>query len=128
MIDYLGLLREFHRAVFIKTGNWRSDINQKFIPDNPTAKLRIGLHEEEVDELSKALTEEDLEQVLKELCDCLYVLYGTAVTYNLPVEEAFKRVHANNMLKITTGDVNNLGKFVKAKDHPKVDLKDLISG
>jgi hypothetical protein len=55
------------------------------------------------------------------------VIFGTAAIYGLYIEEAFARVHENNMLKLTTGNLNDLGKFVKAKDHPKVYLGDLVN-
>ena len=72
----------------------------------------------------------DSEHVLKEVCDLLYVTIGFASRYvefdNLP--EAFKRVHENNMLKISNGTLNGNGKLIKTEDHPKVDLSDLVKG
>jgi hypothetical protein len=53
------------------------------------------------------------------------VVFGTVVTYDLPVERAFKIVHENNMLKINYPR-NEKGKIVKPVDHPKVNLKEII--
>lgn len=122
MINFLDCLREFERAVADK---YRNSVTVPFISNDKTAQLRIALHEEECDELSNALREEDIEQVLKEACDLLYVVFGTVVVYNLPIAEAFKRVHENNMLKMSY-PINDKGKLIKPKDHPKVNLKDLF--
>jgi len=130
-MDYIKALREFHRAVFLKTGYWPADVDQKFIPDNDTANLRAYLIREESGELEDVLTGSDpdcsKEHLLKELTDVLYVVFGTIATYNLPIEEGFKRTHLNNMLKLETGQVDKLtGKLTKALNHPKVDFSDLF--
>ena len=131
MHNYVTALQEFHKAVFIKTGMWPADIGQTFVPDNETAKLRDYLHIEEVGELTDVLLgyDEDLSKahLLKEICDSLYVLFGTAVVYFDPevIAEGFKRVHENNMEKITKGTIGENGKLLKPKDHKKVSLADL---
>lgn len=130
-MNYEEALRDFQKAVFVKTGMWPADIGQTFIPNNETARLREFLHNEEVEELNDVLIGKDEDttkaHTLKEICDVLYVVFGTAVCYFEPevIREAFKRVHENNMLKITNGTVLPLGKFQKAADHPKVVLSDL---
>lgn len=128
-MDYIKALQTFHHEIFRRTGFWQADTGQKFIPNNDTAQLRARLHDEEVCEIEDVLygRDEDCSKahLLKELCDGLYVLFGTAAIYNLPIEEAFARVHANNLAKLTTGNLNDLGKFVKHPNHPKVDLRDL---
>lgn len=123
---YKKSLVEFHKAVFNKTGDYRTDLNQELVIGSPTAVLRAELIREECNELIDALLLEDKEQVLKELCDVLYVTFGLAVVYDLSIKEAFERVHENNMLKVHTGFINENGKLCKAKDHPKVILKDLV--
>lgn len=130
-MDYDSALRDFQKAVFLKSGMWPSDLGQTFIPDNETSRLREHLHDEEVEELNDVLIGRDEDSskahLLKEICDVLYVVFGTAVCYFEPevIEEAFKRVHENNMIKITNGTVLSYGKFQKAADHPKVVLTDL---
>lgn len=130
MTDYVAALREFQKAVFVKTGMWPADIGQTFIPNNETARLREFLHNEEVEELNEVLTgiDEDTTKahLLKEICDTLYVVFGTAVCYFEPevIVEGFSRTHQNNMDKINNGSIEN-GKLVKAKDHAKVVLSDL---
>ena len=111
---YSQALKEFHDA--------KGESNQKFIPNDPQAQHRIRLIEEECKELCDALREEDANHVLKEICDVLYVVFGTAQSYNWPVDAAFNLVHKNNMLKITYPS-DEYGKYIKPKDHPKVDLR-----
>lgn len=103
---------------------WKDDGPSYYRKD--AIDLGLSLIKEEHDEFVEAVTlgfSEDL--VLKELCDLLYVIYRFAVVFKLPVEEAFRRVHENNMMKITNGTFNEAGKLTKAPDHPKVNLKDL---
>lgn len=59
--------------------------------------LRLNLLEEEFNEVEEAVTKENL---LKELCDLLYVVYGYAATFGWDIDTAFNRVHASNMSKL----------------------------
>lgn len=105
--------------------------------DQPDIELAYKLLDEEACELFNAIDEHkggtaDLEDVLKEICDVVYVLH--AVTISLGLEDkfqaAFNIVHNNNMQKIVDGTVNEYGKLVKSPDHPSVKpaLKGLING
>ncbi len=93
----------------------------RFVPNDNHAQHRIRLIQEECKELCDALEGESADHVLKEICDVLYVVFGTAQCYNWPVDDAFKLVHENNMLKITY-PTDKFGKYIKPKDHPQVDL------
>ena len=66
---------------------------------------------------------------LKELTDLLYVIYGYANARNWDVEEAFRRVHENNMgrMRQPDGSIKRRkdGKIEKNNAYPKVDLGDL---
>ena len=81
-----------------------------------TLYLRESLIEEEYKELNAEVqdaiaelehggevTKITQEKILKELCDLLYVVSGFAVTFGLPVQPAFNRVHASNMSKLVDG-------------------------
>lgn len=67
---------------------------------------------------------------LKELTDLLYVIYGYANAKGWDIEEAFRRVHANNMGRMYQPDGSikrrDDGKIEKNKEYPKVNLEDLI--
>jgi len=124
-LNYKKKLKEFHRKFFNKTGDWRVDIDQKFIRNNPSAIRLAELIREEALELVEALKTGTEEEVRKETCDLLYVTFGVPAIYNHPVEEDFIKVHENNMLKFDTGSLRADGKWVKHKDHPKVELRQL---
>ena len=127
MIDYKNLVDEFQKGV-VGLGH---GYHQEYIPGNSVACIKAKLLAEECEELCQELYAEfyfektnNKEAVLKELCDVLYIAFGIAATYDLPIEQAFIRVHENNMLKLKYPIVD--GKVIKAKDHPKVDLSDLV--
>ena len=61
--------------------------------------LRAHLVIEECAELISAMSTRDEVQTLDALADLLYVLLGTAVTFDLPIGPAFIEVHSSNMTK-----------------------------
>lgn len=95
------------------------------------AALRINLIEEEAKEVKDAIYYEGAEQVAKELCDLLYVTYGTIVTFGLQdkIEECFDEVHRSNMSKlgkdgkvVMRGD----GKILKSSLYKEADIKSIL--
>jgi len=61
--------------------------------------LRAHLLCEELAEVFQGMYDGNEQEVLDGLADLLYVLLGTAVTFDLPLEEAFLEVHKSNMTK-----------------------------
>mgnify|MGYP003349672364 CR=1 FL=1 len=98
-------VQEFHRAF----GQRRLSIPG--IPDAALRKLRDDLIDEERDELKLALDAGDVVKVADALADILYVVYGTADTYGIPIDACFREVHRSNMAKL---DEN--GKPIKRAD------------
>ena len=103
--------------------------------------LRMRLINEEVKELqgevNKAwrevdqdckVSEEVQENILKELCDVMYVVSGFAVTFGLPVQPAFVRVHHSNMSKLVDGKpvVDAGGKVLKGENYCPPSMKGLL--
>lgn len=70
------------------------------------------------------------QEELKELADLLYVIYGYANARGWDVEEAFRRVHENNIGRMYQPDGTikrrEDGKIIKNPDYPKVALGDLV--
>lgn len=97
-------------------------------------RLRQELIAEEVDEVVAEvpyLKKIDLDPaaLTKELADLLYVTYGFAVTFGLPIDEVFERVHRSNMSKL--GDdgkpiYREDGKVLKGPNYEKPNLDDLF--
>lgn len=101
----------------------------------PTMALRLVLEEfsefwDEVEEEHRDYKPEDSEKTLKELADLVYVIYGYALSRGWDLDEAFCRVHSNNLgrMRQPDGTIKRRedGKVIKNSDYPKVNLEDLI--
>jgi predicted HAD superfamily Cof-like phosphohydrolase len=101
--------------------------NKPTVLEYEDAKLRYELMYEENLEFFEA---DDKVEVLDSTVDQLYVLLGTINTCGMQevVEEAFNRVHENNMTKVVDGKVirNSAGKILKPEGFVPVDLTDLV--
>ena len=90
--------------------------------------LRMRLLAEEADEAG--MPAQFSEEILKELADVLYVTYGFAATFGWDLEEAFRRVHKNNMERMFQDDgtihYRGDGKIIKNPSTPSVYLGDLV--
>lgn len=124
----LDMVKEYHRTANLPVAEHvfpQYVINAE--TDEDALSLRETLVREETDELLKAPTKEN---ALKELADLVYVTYGYAVTFGWDLDEAFRRVHENNMGRMyqPDGTIKRRadGKIIKNKDYPKVDLGDLV--
>ena len=131
MTVYEDKVRECHQAM-------ECAINEPLTSD--ILKLRYRLLAEELNELKTemdTLCQELGEtgktslatktRMLKELADLQYVLSGMAVSFNLPLEEAFARVHNSNMSKLVNGKPFKRadGKFLKGPNYRPPVLDDL---
>jgi hypothetical protein len=100
----------------------------KVLDQKPDTNLYVRLIIEECKEWTaeEPCTEEDL----KELADLVYVIYGYANACGYDLDEAIRRVHANNLGRCVQPDGSILrredGKIIKNKDYPKVELGDLV--
>lgn len=65
--------------------------------------MRGHLMMEELAESLNAMADGDEAALLDGLADLKYVTHGTAVAFDLPLEEAFEEVHASNMTKNVGG-------------------------
>lgn len=65
-----------------------------------TQRLRVNLIDEEVTELDMALMRNDLVGVADALGDILYVTYGAAAVFGIPINEVFSAIHRANMSKL----------------------------
>jgi len=86
------------------------------IPQN-VKDSRIRLIREETDELIEAIQKEGIKEIAKELCDVLYVVFGTAVSFGLQndLSQVFTDVHESNLSKI-----DKKGKFEMTDDRSKI--------
>jgi predicted HAD superfamily Cof-like phosphohydrolase len=68
--------------------------------DEKTALFRLELLSEEVSELVKAMSAGDIVEISDALADIVYIVIGTAVAYNIPLDQVWGEVHRSNMDKI----------------------------
>lgn len=111
-------------------------IGEQIINDKPTVNnfkdcsLRFELAREENMEYISACYDENKVEILDALVDQMYVLLGTINFHGMQdiFEEAFNRVHENNLTKFPNGKVlrNPDGKIMKPLCFKKVILEDLI--
>ena len=144
-MNYIKATQEFIGAMGQPEG-----VSVDEITNYDTLRLRTKLISEEADEVflaSKDLVNLMLERkagvrlvskqefvgakaaLLKELCDLQYVLSGFAVTFGLPFDEAFRRVHESNMSKLGPDGkpiYREDGKVLKGPNYKKPDLSDLV--
>jgi hypothetical protein len=74
-------------------------------------ELRRSLLDSEVAELHEAVESGDLTGILKEACDVIFVVAGTALALGLPLDEGLLLVYLSNMSKTPAAD--GAGKAVK---------------
>ena len=118
------MVREFHRAF---------NVTESPVPNcdigSTLQELRLRLIEEETDELVVALDSFDNAEILKELCDLLYVVYGFGAVMGMDVDAAFALVHASNMSKLTADGTplrRSDGKIMKSVLYTPPDLSGLL--
>ena len=121
------MLKDYH-----KTAGHDTDVDINNLTDFGLVRMRWLLIEEEFEELDEVMEEEldsNVDDVLKEMADLVYVIVGWCVTFGYDFDEVFKRVHENNMGRMYQPDgtikYRDDGKVMKNKDYPAINLKDL---
>ncbi len=120
-------VREFHEKMELA-------VDQPFSKE--LLEFRMKLIFEEVQELAEVgMTIETnaneterrvlLQDFLKEMCDVIYVIKGTAVSFGMDLDQAYDLVHKSNMSKVplTTDDS---GKVMKGKNYKPPVLEECI--
>lgn len=120
MKKQLTQVQEFHEK------NHCAWNNEPTLTNKTICEHRITIMQSEVDELAEAIQKGDMENITKELCDVLYVLFGTVGTLGLAnkLENAFDEIHRSNMSKEYSGTPNS--KAVKGKNYQQADIKSVL--
>lgn len=95
LIDPVEALAESHRVQRLVS----NEVPTLDVPDEVKA-LRCALIDEEAREFRDALEGGDIVAVADAIADLLYVVYGAARTFGIPVREVFAEVHRSNMTKL----------------------------
>ena len=92
--------------------------------------LRISLIREELDELTKAMKENNIIEVADALTDILYVTYGAGHAFGINLDKCFEEVQNSNMSKLDENGkpiYNEHGKVMKGPNYFKPDLSKFVS-
>lgn len=134
----MSLVREFHRAF-----DQAAPTGPPLHPSPTLVRLRARLIREEFEEVMAELTAlasgrvaEDadntrvlFQNLLKELADLRYVVEGCAVTFGLPLDDAYAEVHRSNMSKLLpNGNVvrREDGKVLKGPNYTEADMSQFV--
>ena len=91
--------------------------------------LRLSLIQEELDELTKAINENDILEVADALTDILYVTYGAGHAFGINLDACFEEVQNSNMSKLGNDGkpiYNDQGKVMKGPKYFKPNLSKFI--
>jgi predicted HAD superfamily Cof-like phosphohydrolase len=122
--DYLGLVRDFHLRFEIAASSAPTGAVEE-----PLRQSREALMVEELQELLEAMATEDPVEIADGLADLLYVVFGTAVVYGIPMDEVFLEVHRSNMSKLGSDGkplVGANGKRLKGPNFRPPDITPLL--
>ena len=92
--------------------------------------LRLNLIKEELDELNKAMRENDILEVADALTDILYVTYGAGHAFGIDLDKCFEEVQNSNMSKLDENGkpiYNEAGKVMKGPNYFKPDLSKFVN-
>lgn len=115
-------------------GEFMEKAHKKHHPSMPNPFLCWDMFKEEFRELHDAYidyivddSKENREMLAKEWADCQVTLSNIAWFFSLNGEEAFKRVHENNMTKLTDGELKRRddGKVLKPDGYKPPNMKGL---
>ena len=87
--------------------------------------LRISLINEELEELKKAVNDNDILEVADALTDILYVAYGAGHAFGINLDKCFNEVQDSNMSKLGPDGkpiYNESGKVMKGPNYFKPNL------
>tara|TARA_R110002020_G_scaffold109555_1_gene253463 strand:- start:598 stop:990 length:393 start_codon:yes stop_codon:yes gene_type:complete len=119
-------LFRFHRAFNHPIDELFPEPNHKV---HRLKRLRTKLIKEEYEEVMNAIQTKSDDEVLKELCDLVYVCVGFCITYGWDFDVAFNRVHTSNMSKLNEegkATYRKDGKVLKSDKYKPPVLKDLV--
>ncbi len=119
---------------FEKVGLFMSTFGQEVkkkseLSNDKINSLRLSLIQEELDELTKAIKENDTLEVADALTDILYVTYGAGHAFGINLDKCFDEVQKSNMSKLGKDGkpiYNEHGKVMKGPDYFKPDLSKFL--
>jgi len=115
-------------GLFMKTFGQEVKIKAE-LSNNKINELRISLINEELEELKKAIKDNDVLEVADALTDILYVAYGAGHSFGINLDKCFNEVQRSNMSKLGSNGkpiYNESGKVMKGPNYFKPDLSKFL--
>ena len=115
-------------GIFMKTFGQEVKIKAE-LSNNKINELRISLINEELEELKKAIEDNDILEVADALTDILYVVYGAGHAFGINLDKCFNEVQESNMSKLGPDGkpiYNEFGKVMKGPNYFKPDLSKFL--
>ena len=115
-------------GLFMKTFGQEVKTSTRLSTDKINS-LRISLINEELEELKKAISENNIVEVADALTDILYVAYGAGHAFGINLDKCFKEVQDSNMSKLGEDGnpvYNEHGKVMKGPKYFKPDLSKFL--
>ena len=119
---------------FEKVGLFMKTFNQEVktssgLSSEKINSLRISLISEELDELKKAISDNNIVEIADALTDILYVTYGAGHAFGINLDKCFNEVQESNMSKLDQDGkpiFNEYGKVMKGPNYFKPDLSKFL--
>ena len=119
---------------FEKVGLFMKTFNQEVktssgLSSEKINSLRISLISEELDELKKAISDNNIVEIADALTDILYVTYGAGHAFGINLDKCFNEVQESNMSKLDQDGkpiFNEHGKVMKGPNYFKPDLSKFL--
>ena len=117
-------------GIFMKT--FGQEVKTKAeLSNNKINELRISLINEELEELKKAIEDNDILEVADALTDILYVTYGAGHAFGIDLDKCFEEVQRSNMSKLGEDGkpiYREDGKVLKGPNYFKPNIAKIIEG
>lgn len=122
-VDPTFLVEEFHRVYGAPI------LDKPTIPSNLRSILRQDLITEEYKEFMYASESDDLVGIADALADLVYVIYGTALEYGIPLSAVLQEVHRSNMSKLENGVpiLREDGKILKGSNYSPPEVAGVLA-
>ena len=132
----MTVVADFHRAFDLE-----HPASVPLIPEPDLVRLRMRLIREEYEEVMVELGQlvhvkdpraaaELFGKLLKELADLRYVVEGCAVSFGLPIDDAYREVHRSNMSKLGADGKpirDAGGKVLKGPNYREADMTRFVA-
>lgn len=116
-VDIMGDIKEFHQKFHLsytqlprvlppEIGPFRADFMQEELDEYNDARL-IAEEELKLAQPDMARVAHQLEHMLDAIVDLIYVAAGTGYLQGFDFDEAWRRVHAKNLMKVRVGRVED---------------------